>query len=65
MPEVCRRPALHVPEMIIVFYALRAIRAGEELFLDYSLEVDDAEVPGAFACACRASVCRGTMLAAA
>ena len=39
---------------IVVFYALRAIPAGEELFLDYSLEVDDAQVPEAFACACGA-----------
>jgi len=45
---------------IIAFYALRAIQAGEELFLDYSLEVDDAREPQAFACACR-----GTMLASA
>ncbi len=50
---------------IVVFYALRAIRAGEELFLDYSLEVDEAQEPNAFACACGAAACRGTMLAAA
>lgn len=50
---------------IIAFYALRAILAGEELFLDYSLEVDDAQEPEAFACACGAVACRGTMLAAA
>lgn len=50
---------------IVAFYALRAIRAGEELFLDYNLEVDDAKDPGAFACACGAPVCRGTMLAVA
>jgi SET domain-containing protein len=51
--------------MIIAFYALCAIQAGEELFLDYSLEVDDAQEPEAFACACGAMACRGTMLAAA
>ena len=50
---------------IIAFYALRAILAGEELFLDYSLEVDDAQEPEAFACACGAVACRGTLLAAA
>jgi uncharacterized protein len=50
---------------IIAFYALRAIQAGEELFLDYSLEVDEAQAPEAFACACGAVACRGTMLAAA
>jgi SET domain-containing protein len=47
----------------IVFYALRAIRAGAELFLDYRLEVEDAHAPGAFACACGAASCRGTVLA--
>jgi hypothetical protein len=52
-------------DTIVAFYALRAIRAGEELFLDYSLEVDDAEDPGTFACTCGAAACRGTMLAAA
>ena len=50
---------------IVAFYALRAIRAGDELFLDYSLQVDDSEDPGKFACACGAVTCRGTMLAAA
>ncbi|HEY9064610.1 MAG TPA: SET domain-containing protein-lysine N-methyltransferase [Burkholderiaceae bacterium] len=48
---------------VIAFYALRAIRSGEELFLDYSLEVDEPEEPGKFACACGAAACRGTMLA--
>jgi SET domain-containing protein len=50
---------------IVVFYALRAIPGGEELFLDYSLEVDETQAPEAFACACGAVVCRGTMLAVA
>jgi len=50
---------------IIAFYALRPIQAGEELFLDYSLEVDEAQAPEAFACACGAVACRGTMLAVA
>ena len=48
----------------IVFYALRPIRAGEELFLDYSLVVDEAEAPDAFECSCGTTQCRGTMLAA-
>lgn len=50
---------------VVVFYALRDIRAGEELFLDYSLHVDEADDSGAYSCACGAPVCRGTMLAAA
>ena len=48
----------------IVFYALRQIRRGEELFLDYSLVVDEAEEPQAFGCSCGTAQCRGTMLAA-
>ena len=50
---------------LIVFYALSAIRAGEELFLDYSLDVDESEDRTLFGCACGHEVCRGTMLAAA
>ena len=52
------------PVSTIVFYALRDIAAGEELFLDYSLQVDETEERTAFGCACGASACRGTMLAA-
>ena len=48
----------------IVFYALRSIAVGEELFLDYSLQVDEAEERSVFGCACGTGVCRGTMLAA-
>ena len=49
----------------ITFVAMRDIRAGEELFLDYSIHVDEADDSGAYRCACGAPVCRGTMLAAA
>ena len=48
----------------IVFYALRQIRRGEELFLDYSLVVDETDEPDAFGCSGGTSQCRGTMLAA-
>ena len=47
----------------IVFYALGSIRAGEELFLDYSLVVDETEEPDAFGCSCGTAQCRGAMLA--
>ena len=50
--------------MQVVFFALRNIAAGEELFLDYSLDVGDAADPSAFGCDCGAEECRGTMLAA-
>jgi SET domain-containing protein len=47
----------------IAFYAVRPIAAGEELFLDYSLEVDESEERSGFGCMCGATLCRGTMLA--
>ena len=43
---------------------LRAVPAGEELTLDYALQVDP-ESQDAHACACGSSNCRGTMLEAA
>lgn len=47
----------------IVFEALRDIAAGEELFIDYALDVGDDD-PADFACRCGAERCRGTMAAA-
>ena len=49
----------------VFIYALRHIRAGEELFYDYQLEVDEPrteEVEKESACHCGSSNCRGTML---
>ncbi|MCC9596717.1 MULTISPECIES: SET domain-containing protein [unclassified Rubrivivax] len=46
----------------IAIEARRAIRAGEELFIDYSLDIGD-EDPAGFACHCGAPRCRGTMAA--
>jgi uncharacterized protein len=51
----------------VFIYALRDIRAGEELFYDYSLEMDEPrtkESEKESACHCGASKCRGTMLEA-
>ena len=47
-------------QLQIVFLALRRIRRGDELFIDYSLqtEPDDA---GEYACWCTSQKCRGTM----
>lgn len=42
----------------------RRIRAGEELFIDYRLDVGDAD-PAAYRCRCGSPRCRGTMAAAA
>jgi SET domain-containing protein len=46
--------------------ALRDIAAGEELFYDYGLVIDERRTPKlkkAYACRCGAARCRGTMLA--
>ncbi|PZQ73746.1 MAG: SET domain-containing protein-lysine N-methyltransferase [Variovorax paradoxus] len=47
----------------LVIHTLRDVRAGEELFLDYALTVDDAEGPGDYPCHCGSLRCRGTMVA--
>lgn len=46
----------------IVIEALRAIEPGEELFIDYALDVGDDADPGQYPCRCGAPRCRGTML---
>jgi SET domain-containing protein len=49
----------------VFIYAIRNIRAGEELLYDYQLEIDEPITEAAkkkFACHCGASNCRGTML---
>ncbi len=50
----------------IFIRTLRPIAAGEELFLDYRLSLDDPpdeEERAMYACRCGATSCRGTMLA--
>ena len=49
-------------QLQIIVEATRRIARGEELSLDYSLDVDAAE-QAAFPCACGTSTCRGTMAA--
>lgn len=50
------------PNVVIV--TKQRIRAGDELFLDYSLDVGAAD-PADYACHCGATQCRGTMVGAA
>jgi SET domain-containing protein len=49
---------------VICIETLYEIEAGEELFLDYSLDAEAPE-PSAFECCCGAAECRGSMLAPA
>lgn len=49
--------------LMIVFYALRRVIAGDELFIDYSLIVDGHQSDAAYRCSCGSGRCRGTMLA--
>ncbi len=44
----------------VVIEARRRIRAGEELFIDYALDIGDSD-PADFPCRCGAARCRGTM----
>jgi hypothetical protein len=49
----------------IFIYAKRNIKAGEELFYDYALEIDEPvteQSKSMFACHCGSPNCRGTML---
>jgi SET domain-containing protein len=50
----------------VYLLATRGIRAGEELFFDYGLVIDERYTPALkkrFECRCGAKACRGTMLA--
>jgi SET domain-containing protein len=52
----------------VFIYAMRHIRAGEELSYDYALEIDEPitkQSKKESACHCGASKCRGTMLESA
>jgi hypothetical protein len=49
----------------IFIQTIRPIRAGEELFIDYQLSIDEpltAQLRETYACQCGAASCRGTML---
>jgi SET domain-containing protein len=46
----------------IWIHAIRDIRRGEELFIDYGLNVDSDDDPARYTCRCGSPQCRGTML---
>ena len=49
-------------DRVLVIHTTRDIRAGEELFLDYALDVGGDD-PAAYPCECGAARCRGTLAA--
>jgi SET domain-containing protein len=51
-------------ELSLVVRTVRALRAGDELFLDYALVIDGDD-PADYPCACGTDACRGTMAAPA
>ena len=51
-------------ELVVVICATRNIAAGEELFLDYALDVDGDD-PASYPCECGTSRCRGTLVGTA
>jgi uncharacterized protein len=51
-------------ELLVVVRTIRAIRAGDELFLDYALVIDGDD-PNEYRCTCGTESCRGTMAAPA
>ena len=56
----------HVQGSRIFLFVLREIAAGEELFFDYGLSLDErytARLKARFACYCGSKTCRGTLLA--
>jgi uncharacterized protein len=42
---------------------IKAVRAGEELFLDYALDIDAEGDPSDYPCRCGLARCRGTLVA--
>lgn len=50
----------HEGDTRVVIEARRRIRAGEELFIDYALDIGEDD-PAAYPCRCGAPKCRGTM----
>ncbi len=49
-------------QLVIVIPTRRRIRAGDELFIDYRLDVGGDD-PAAYQCRCGAPRCRGTLAA--
>ncbi len=48
-------------KLSISIETIRDIEVGEELFIDYTLQIDAGEDPANYPCRCGLSSCRGTM----
>ena len=48
--------------LTVKFRTTRSIRAGEELFLDYCLSIDEQDDSSDYPCHCGTRSCRGTMV---
>ena len=49
-------------KLAVRIVTLKRVKAGQELFIDYSLTADASASPEDYACGCGARTCRGTML---
>jgi SET domain-containing protein len=50
-------------QLVVRIETIKAIRAGEELFLDYALDIDKGDHPSDYPCRCGLARCRGTLVA--
>lgn len=50
-------------DLVVTIYTLRAVPAGQELFLDYALDIDRQDDPSEYPCSCGLASCRGTLAA--
>src|SRR3989441_3902013 len=50
-------------QLTVRIETIKAIRAGEELFLDYALDIDAGDDPADYPCRCGLARCRGTSVA--
>jgi SET domain-containing protein len=50
-------------QLTVRIETIKSIRAGEELFLDYALDIDAGDDPADYPCRCGLARCRGTLVA--
>jgi SET domain-containing protein len=50
-------------KLTVKIQTIKAVSAGEELFLDYALDIDARDTPADYPCRCGLARCRGTLAA--